>query len=140
MTETAYRATRRKGVKVTVVAHVTTSVNGTTGQRTSQTTVHNVRQVVVEPTTYSRTVKAQAAQQNIGPTTFIFWTRDIPFRSLTQESYCAYDGKKFQVVSSTLEEDGLIITAKETVGDPPNPVVTINVSNSLGMSDSVDAT
>lgn len=135
--ETAYRLTRRKGRRVTVCEVTGSTVDPTTGRRSVAMNTHNVAKVVVEPTAYSRIVRAQAAQQDWGPTTFIFWTRDITFRRLTVDSYFAVDGAKYQVVASSVEDDGLIVMTKELVGDVPQPVVTANVTNSLGLSGDV---
>src|SRR3972149_4016122 len=135
MPDAAYSATRRRGRRATVVRLLSTTANPETGERDMQTELHNIRLVVKEQTSYGRVIKAKACQQDIGNTTFIFWTRDVTFNRLDSEDYIVYDGVKHQVVNSVVEETSLVVTAIEVVGAVPKQVLEALASNTLGLGD-----
>lgn len=137
MSDAAYKATRRKGKRATVVRVSSRTVDPLTGVKDDITTVTNIRLVVKEQTSYGRVIKARAAQQDVGSTTFIFWTRDVPFTRLKVEDYIIMDGVKHQVVSSVVEDTSLVITANEIVGVVPKQEMTLSVSNSLSVDQTV---
>lgn len=134
MPDMAYFETRRKGRRATIVQVGDVTANAETGARVGATTVTNVRLVVKEQTQYSRIIKAQACQQNVGMTTFIFWTRDIPtIVRLDVEDYIIMGGVKHNVVSSVVEENAFVVTATEHQGAVGKQQITLGVSNSLGV-------
>lgn len=136
MSDTAYNLTRKKGERVTIIQMVTPDTDPKTGLRTPDVDLTNVRLVVVEPTQYSSIMRAQATQQEVGLTTFLFYQPDIsPIRKLTTEDYLIHGGEKYQVVTSRLEDTSLVITANKLTGDIATQVVSIGVSNSMGLSD-----
>lgn len=102
------------------------------------TVLTNVRLAVKEPTPYSRAIAAKAAQQDVGATTFIFWTRDVTFRRLTVEDYIVADGEKFQVVTCSVENTSIVVTANHYVGAVPKQVVDALASNSLAIEGTAD--
>lgn len=139
MPDPVYLQTRRLGIRATVVQVTSVSANPETGVRTQTDTLTNVRNVVKEPTAYSRLIRSQATQQDIGSTTFIFWTRDIPsITRLEVEDYIVCGGVKYQVVTSSLEYNSLVITAKEIVGEVPIQEVKLDVNQSM-LSDEVSS-
>ena len=140
MPDVAYSLTRRKGRRVTVVQVNGITANPETGERTMDTTVTNVRLVVKEPTSYGRLIKAQCAQQDSGETTFIFWSRDVDFTRLDVEDYIICNMVKHQVVTSSLEDTTLIVTAKEVRGAVGKQVITVSASNSLNPTQTLDET
>ena len=133
MADAAYKLTRRKGRRATVVRVSSRTVDHLTGAKSDNTEVINVRLVVKEQTAYSRVIRAQATQETVGSTTFIFWTRDVPFTRLNVEDYIIMDGIKHQVVTSVVEDTSLVVTAKEIVGVVPKQEMTLSLSNSLGV-------
>lgn len=101
-------------------------------------TVTNVRRVVVEPTKYSRIIRAQTCGQDIGDMSFFMWTRDIPtITRLEVEDYLIYWGKTYRVVTSSLEGTALVLTAKEVVGSEGQQIINMVISQSV-ISDSVE--
>lgn len=134
MADMAYFETRRKGQRTSIVQVGTVTANPETGARVGGTTVTNVRLAVKEQTQYSRIIRAQACQQDVGMTTFIFWTRDVPLiTKLTVEDYIIRDGVKYNIVSSVVEDTSLVITATEQAGAVGKQEINLGVSNSLSV-------
>jgi hypothetical protein len=111
-----YAQTRRSGRPVTVVRLLSVSVNPATGQRMQNTESYWVRNVVKQPTSYSRFITANATQRDVGETTFLFWTRDVPFTTLQTEDYILVDGEKYQVVDTYLDFTILSVSATFVAG------------------------
>lgn len=140
MPDTAYAITRRKGRRVTVSLQGESTANPETLERTESRVVRNIRYVHVEPTKYSRIVRAKAVSQDVGQTTLIFWLKDIAFDRVTPEDYAIIDGKRYNFVESTIEETGLIATANEYTGQIADQTITVTASDSMlgdGASESV---
>ena len=134
MADIAYFETRRKGRRTTIVQVGVVTANPETGARVGATTVTNVRLGLKEQTQYNRIIKATACQQDVGMTTFIFWTRDVPsITKLTVEDYIIQDGVKHNVVSSVVEDTALVITATEQAGAIGKQEMQLLLSNSLSL-------
>lgn len=116
LTDGAYALTRRRGTTATVTRLGTSTANPETGVITDTVTTNTFRRVVKQPTQYHRIYRAQAAQQDIGETSFIFWLPDIAayFTRLRQEDYITMGGVRYNVVTSVVEETALFVTARET--------------------------
>lgn len=138
MPDNAYGLTRRKGRRVTVSRFVTSTGDPETLNRVEQRAVTNIRFCIVQPTTYMRLIRAKATAQDVGETTFIFWTKDLDFDRLTAEDYAIVGGKRYNFVESTVEETGLVATAREITGQIPNQTITASASNTL-LSDSASS-
>lgn len=139
MPDTAYAVTRRSGQPAVVVRNTSTQADAETGERSMQTALTHVRLVVKEPTAYSRIIAAKEANRDVGRTTFIFWTNDIPFRVLNQEDYVVWnDGTKYQVVSTVVEATGLLVTAEEVVGAVPVVIAQLEAANAFGFGQEVE--
>ena len=136
MPDTAYAITRRDGQRVTVSLQGTTTANPETLERTEARVVSNIRFVKVEPTKYTRIVRAKAVTQDVGETTLIFWRKDIAFDRVTPEDYAIVDGKRYNFVESTIEGTGLVATANEVTGQIADQTITVSASDTLGASDS----
>jgi hypothetical protein len=113
--DAAYALTRRRGLPAVVSRVTNSTANAETGAITDTVTSTTVRRVVKEPTRYGRLYRANATQQDIGETTFIFWLEDISFTKLDQEDYITQDGIRYDVVTSAVEETALVVTAREMV-------------------------
>lgn len=131
--DSGYSLTRRKGSRATVVQLTSTAANPQTGEREMNIVVTNVRWVVKETTSYGRIYRAQSVQQDVGSTTFLMWVKDTPFDYLRPEDYIIFDGLKYQVVTSALEDTTLVITAREVVRALPKQVIEALAENSLGL-------
>jgi hypothetical protein len=109
--DSTYEITRKRGVPATIRQLSTTSADPLTGDRTDVTIDTVVRNVVVEPTPYSRVISAKEVQQDVGATTVIFWAKDIPaITRLRQEDRIIVSAAEYNVVSSVLEETALVVT------------------------------
>lgn len=139
MADVAYFETRRKGRRTTIVQVGSVTANPETGARVGATTVTNVRLGLKEQTAYHRIVKAQACQQDVGMTTFIFWTRDVPaITKLTVEDYIIRDGVKYNVVSSVIEDTALVVMATEQAGAIGKQEMQLAADNSLSLDQTND--
>lgn len=116
-TDGAYALTRRRGAAGTVSRLTASSANPETGAKTDTIVTTSLRWVYKEPTRYARLFRAQMAQQRIGDTTFVIWLPDVEaiFTSLRQEDYITFGGKRFEVVSSSIEDNAFVVTAREFV-------------------------
>ena len=134
MSDIAYYETRRQGIRATIVRVPSATANPETGERVGSTQPINVRLVVKEQTSYQRLIKAQAAQQDIGSTTFIFWTRDIPgITRLDVEDYIIANGVKHQVVTSVVEGTSFVVTTNEHRGAVGKQQLSLDATNSLSV-------
>lgn len=117
MADAGYIVTRKPGAKSVLVSRLAASAtNPATGERTQSRSTIAVRNVVIEPTTYRRRAAAREAAEEIGETTLLFYTRDVPFRKLNPTD-CVIEGeRRLQVVTSTVEETVLRVTANEQAG------------------------
>lgn len=136
MADTAYAVTRRKGRRVTVSLQGTSTADPETLERSEARVVFNIRRVHVEPTKHARIVRAKAVSQDVGETTLIFWRKDITFDRVTSEDYAIIDGKRYNFIESTIEDTGLIATAREVTGQIADQTITVTASDTLGVSDS----
>ncbi len=131
MPDTAYAITRRKGRRLTVSLQGTSTADPETLERTEARVVVNLRRVVVEPTKYARLMRAKAVAQDIGETTLIFWRKDITFDRVTPEDYAIIDGKRYNFIESTIEDTGLVATAREVTGQIANQTITASASDTM---------
>lgn len=111
-TSPAYAITRRRGKAGTIKRLTSTSTDDVNLTRSDGTTDTNVRHIYKGPTTYNRLLRDKAAQQRVGDVTFIVCLKDITFNSVQVEDQVVYQGQTFQVESSWIQDDGLVITAK----------------------------
>lgn len=139
MPDATYSITRKKGRPGVVSVFVSQTANPETLKTEEVRQTVNVRWVVKEPTKYSRLVRAKAAQEDVGDTTFLFWLRDLPadLRShvFGANDYVIYQDRRYDFVQSAIEENGLIATARAVVGQPGSQAVTVSASNSIGLAD-----
>lgn len=115
--DAAYALTRRKGKPGVITQVLDSSANPETGQQIDTVKETSVRWMVKEPTSYTRIFRAQATQQDVGNTTFIMWSNDVPdITRLKQEAYIVFDdGIRYEVISSVIEETSFVVTANEIV-------------------------
>jgi hypothetical protein len=71
--------------------------------------------MVKEHTQYSRLLRAEATQQRVGQVTFVMWLKDVEsvFTELQAEDYITFGGKRYDVVTSTVEDTSFVVTATE---------------------------
>jgi hypothetical protein len=69
--------------------------------------------MVVEPVQYTRLIRAQATQQDIGQTQITVWTKDVSFTKVSQEDHITHNGIRYEVVGYTIEGTSFVITANE---------------------------
>lgn len=112
----AYALTRRRGRLATVTRLTMNRAVPETGVRSDITEETIVRWAVKQPTAYHRLFRAEATQQRVGDTTFIFWLPDVQasFTKLRQEDYITQDGVRYNVVSSTIEDNAFLVMVSET--------------------------
>jgi hypothetical protein len=91
------------------------SANAQTGTKTETVVTTTVRWVFKQPTQYMRLYRAEQTQTRVGDTTFIMWLPDVEstFTSLTQEDYITYAGERYEVVSSSVEDQAFVVTARK---------------------------
>lgn len=109
----AYALTRRRGKQATVTRLKLNRAVPETGVRHDLEEETVVRWVAKQPTNYTRLFRAEATQQRVGETMFIFWLPDVErsFTKLRQEDFITYDGARYNVVSSTIEDTAFLVTA-----------------------------
>jgi len=114
-TDGAYSLTRRRGRTATVSRVTGHSANAQTGTKTETVVTTTVRWVFKQPTQYMRLYRAEQTQTRVGDTTFIMWLPDVEstFTSLTQEDYITYAGERYEVVSSSVEDQAFVVTARK---------------------------
>jgi len=111
--------TRKKGKRATVTVCTDTgySFDVETGEQAGGEVEYGLRWVVKEPTKYSRVLRANAVEGNIGDTTFIMWTGDTKrkFDRLDGEDFITYEGERYDVVTFVVEDTSVVVTAKQVV-------------------------
>ena len=114
-TDAAYQMTRRSSIGVTVNRTTDTTSNPLTGTKTPTIVSTVVQNAVIEPTKYTKLLRAEATGQRIGTTTVIMWTGDLDFTELTDqdEIVITSNGKKLQVIGSSVEDTTFIVTVQE---------------------------
>jgi hypothetical protein len=117
LSDAGYIITRRPGSKSVLVSRLAaSSTDPQTGERNVSRSTIGVRNVVIEPTSYKRRVAARETQEEIGGVTLLFYTRDVPFRRLNPTDCVIEGSRRLQVVTSTVEDTVLRVTANEQVG------------------------
>ncbi|WP_428308876.1 hypothetical protein [Lacipirellula sp.] len=112
MTDVGYILTRRQGRRVIVSRQVSSVVDPATGER-RETRSTLAALAVVEPTSYARKISARECQEEVGPTTILLRARDCPFDRLTPADAIIVGDQRYNIVTSTLEDSVLRITARE---------------------------
>lgn len=116
--DAAYALTRREGKQGTVTkfSDAGYSFDPKTGDETGGETVHTIRFIAKEPTKYSRIIRANAAEGNIGQTTFVMWRNDTKskFSRLDGEDFITFEGERYDVVTFAIEANtAVIVTANQ---------------------------
>ena len=113
--DAAYAITRRRGITATITRLTGHTADPETGDKTPTTVTTTVRWMFKQPTQYSRLFRAEATQQRVGDTTFVMWLPDVEtaFTSLRQEDYITYESKRYEVISSAIEDTAFVVTARE---------------------------
>jgi hypothetical protein len=113
-TSPAYAITRRRGKSGTIRRLTGGTVDDDNLTRSDVFTDTVVRYLYKGDTRYSRLVRAEAAQQRVGDVTFIICLKDVEavFTSLQTEDRIVFQGQTFEVVSSGIQDDGLVVTAR----------------------------
>jgi len=116
-TDASYALTRRRGKQAVVSRLTGHSANPETGEQITTTEDTTVRWVFQGPTQWSRLYRAEATQTRVGDTTFIFHLPDVEatFTELTQEDYITYESVRYEVISSDVEDNALVVTARKFV-------------------------
>jgi len=112
----AYSLTRRRGKTGTVTRVTGSTANAETGARVDTTVTTTVRYLFRGPTNWSRLYRAEMTQQRVGGTTFVIWLPDVEavFTELRADiDTITQDGKTYVVVDSAVEDNALVITAKD---------------------------
>lgn len=114
-TDAAYALTRREGSTGSIIRTTGDgSIDPKTGDITPAETTTTVRWLYKEPTSYKRIVRSKATQQDIGMTTFIMWTKDVPFSKLDPDDRIVQDGVTYYVRTSRIEDKtSFVVTADE---------------------------
>lgn len=113
----AYNLTRRRGITATVTRVTAHTADPETGVKTPTECVTTVRWMFKQPTQYMRLYRAEATQQKVGDTTFIMYLPDVEddFTALRQEDYITYNSTRYEVVSTGIEDNAFVVTAREFV-------------------------
>ena len=114
-TDGAYNLTRRRGTTGTITRVTGHTADPETGAQTPTEVTTTIRWMFKQPTNYIRLYRAEATQQRVGDVTFIIWLPDVEatFTELRQEDYITFNSKRYEVVSSSVEDNAFVITAKE---------------------------
>lgn len=114
-TDAAYALTRRRGKSATITRLTSQTADPLTGEKTPVEAETVVRWVFKQPTQFMRLYRAEQTQTRVGDTTFVIWLPDVEatFTALTQEDRVTYQGDKYEVVSSSIEDNAFIITARK---------------------------
>lgn len=118
--DAAYALTRREGTPgtVSVFSDAGYDFDEATGEETGGETIHAVRFMVKDPTKYSRIIRANAVEGNIGETTFVMWLNDVKakFTRLDGEDFIMFNDERYDVVTFTLEDrTSVVVTANQVV-------------------------
>jgi len=108
----AYAITRRRGKVGTIKRLTGTTTDDDNLTRSDVTTDTVVRNMYKGETRYSRLLRGEATQQRVGDVTFVVYLKDVDFTSVQTEDKVEYQGQTFEVVSSQIQDDGLVITAR----------------------------
>ncbi len=111
-TSPAYAITRRRGKTGTIKRLTGTTADDNNLTRSDTFTDTVVRYMFKSHTQYSRLLRASAAQQRVGDVTFIVCLVDVSFTSVQAEDRIEYQGQTFEVISSEVVDDGIVITAR----------------------------
>jgi hypothetical protein len=110
-----YELTRRRGESGTITRVTDSDVpDRTTGEIVDTTEVISIRRMVRETTRFSRIIRSQAVQTDIGQTSFICWIKDFSNNTapnLDSEDTVTYDSNVYKVVSTFIEDNAFVITA-----------------------------
>lgn len=111
----AYNLTRRRGISATVTRVTGHSADPETGTQTDTEVSTTVRWMFKQPTSYMRLYRADQTQTRVGDTTFIMYLPDVEavFTELRQEDYITYSGDRYEVVSSEIEDNAFVVTARK---------------------------
>lgn len=118
-----YATVLRRG-KPGVIKRISTSVaDPKTGIRTDTSAPDiKVRRMYKEPTSNTRLYRANAADQDIGETTFIMMVREVkrqlPELRLTQEAFIEWQGSRYEVVSDVVEDEAAYIVTANILNKP----------------------
>ena len=116
--DAAYALVIREGKQgtVTVFSDAGYAFDEETGAETGGETVHTIRFIAKEPTKYSRILRSNVVEGNIGQTTFVMWvnhTKD-KFTRLDGEDFITFEGERYDVVSFTVEDKtAVVVTANQ---------------------------
>jgi hypothetical protein len=111
-TSPAYAITRRRGKLGTIHRQIATSTNDDLLTRSDTFSADVVRYMYQGETRYNRLLRANAAQQRVGDVTFVVCLTDVTFTSVQAEDRIDYQGTLYEVTSSQILDDGLIIEAR----------------------------
>lgn len=115
MSDAAYELTRRKGQRATVVRLLSSSANEETGERDPIFETRNYRWVVAEPAPVRRVSSPNRAAMDVWESTFLFYARDVNFVELNAEDYVEFGGRKFQVVTSAVEDSTIVVRTRSVM-------------------------
>lgn len=113
--DAAYAITRRAAIAIVVTRVTDTASDPETGIKTPVSVTTSVRNTEIEPTRYTKLLRAEAVSQRIGSTTVIMWTKDLDFTELTTADHITVTatGKKLEVISSFVEDTTFMVTVEE---------------------------
>lgn len=111
----AYNLTRRRGISATVTRLTGETADPETGAKTPTEVTTTVRWMFKQPTQYMRLYRAEQTQTRVGDTTFIMYLPDVEsvFTSLSQEDFITYASQRYEVVSSAIEDNAFVVTARK---------------------------
>lgn len=114
--DAAYAMTRRRGELATITRVVgDPTFNPETGDITPNVSTTSVRWMVKETTKYSRIIRGQATQTDVGATTFIMWAPDVdPIVNLDSEDIITFGGKVYNVRSAMVEDGTSFVVTADT--------------------------
>ena len=113
--DVGYILTRRKGRRVLISRLLSSETDPQTGER-SETRSTLAALAVIEPTSYARKITARECQETIGPTTILLRAADVrPVDRLSPTDAIIAGDQRYSVVTSTLEDSVLRLTAREVI-------------------------
>jgi hypothetical protein len=115
VSDPGYILTRRKGRRVIISRLIASAVDPTTGERSS-TRATTAALAVVEPTRYARRMSSRECSEDVGKTTVLLYTRDLPFDRLSARDVVIVEDRRLAVVGCAIEDTILRVTAREQVG------------------------
>lgn len=109
-----YQLTRGKGRRGTVELTTGKTSDPQTGARVTTATSVAIRWMFKTSTKTQRIYAANAAQQDIGATTFMVYYRDGLTDLPDAEDHITYQGLRYNIVSAEfVEDEGYILTANQ---------------------------